>query len=296
MSHLMMDQSSALVLAPSPTVLGGVREDLRRTERLETSNVLLVVYGHGPETVRDIWRDRIDETPARLGVIGVGAANDEDDSEPVSADGADVLTSVRNPDDVSDLGMTISLYLEDWATAETRTVLGFHSLTAMLGHVDLETVFKFLHVLTRRLDAIETSGRFYLDPVSVDEQTIETLRPVFDTVIERGRPEEADPITPDVAFDLVRASRRRYVLYHLLESAEGVTVEGLATSVAAREDDADPDRIETSLRHSHLPKLEDAGLISLDSDRVVPRRSIEAIEPYLSPATSHDLPEDESST
>lgn len=294
MSHLMMDRTSALVLTPSPTVLAGVREGVRRMEGLEAASVLLVVYGHAPATVRDAWHDRIDETPARLGVIGVGAADAESDRGPVSADGTDVLTSVRDPDDVSDLGTTISLYLEDWATDETQTVFGLHSLTAMLNHVELETTFRFLHVLTRRLDAIGTSGRFYLDPGSVDERTIETLRPVFDTVIERDGDDD-DRISPDVAFDLLRARRRRYVLYRLLDGSEGIAVEELAADVARRED-GDPDRVETSLRHSHLPKLEDAGLISLNSDHVDPRHPIEAIEPYLSPATAHDLPEDESSS
>lgn len=293
MTQLTIDRSSTLVLTPSNTTLAGVWEGVRRLDDLESSNVLLVVYGHDPGAVRDAWHDRIDEMPARLGVVGVGVAREEDDGEPVSASGSDVLTTVRDPADASDLGIAISLYLQDWATDDAPTMLGLHSLTAMLDHVDEETTFRFLHVLGRRLGDTGTSSRFYLDPTVVDERTIRTLRPVFDDVVE-WEPPTVDPLAPDVAFDLVGAARRRYALYHLFENRSGEDIETLAEAVARREGVLDHRRVETSLRHAHLPKLENAGLVSLDSKRVVPQGAFAEIEPYLVPAIEHDLPDEES--
>lgn len=292
MSQLTIDRPSTLVLAPSRPTLTGVQEWAEGLEELERSNVLLIVYEHGPGAVRDAWHERVEGTPARLGVLGVGVPDHETDGEPVSDAGTDVLTTVRDPADASDLGVAISLYLQDWSTDDAPTVLGFHSLTAMLDHVGVETTFRFLHLLNRRLADARASGQFYLDPAAVDERTIETLRPVFDSVVERDRSAD-DRLSPDVAFDLVRAARRRYVLYHLLENPGGTSIERLVAAVARREETPDRERIETSLRHAHLPKLADAGLVALESDRLVPRRSLAAIEPYLSPAAGHDLPDEE---
>jgi hypothetical protein len=293
MTQLTVDRSSTLVLTPSKTTLAGVWEGVRRIDDLESSNVLLVVYGHDPGAVRDAWHDRIDEVPARLGVVGVGASERSGDGDPVSATGSDVLTTVRDPADASDLGIAISLYLQDWATDDAPTMLGLHSLTAMLDHVDEETTFRFLHVLGRRLADTETNSRFHLDPTVVDERTIRTLRPVFDDVVE-WEPSATASLAPDVAFDLVGATRRRYALYHLFENRGGESIETLAEAVARREGILDHRRVETSLRHAHLPKLEDAGLVSLDSERVVPQGPFAEIEPYLAPAVEHDLPDGES--
>lgn len=293
MPQLTIDRSSTLILTPSKTTLAGLWEGVRRLDDLERSNVLLVVYGHGPAVVRDGWFDYVDEAPARLGVVGVGVSDRETGGETVSSEGSDVLVGVRDPVDVSDLGIAISLYLQDWATDDTPTVLGFHSLTDMLDHVDVETVFRFLHVLNHRLANTETTGQFYLDPSVVDEPTVGTLRPVFETVIERDRPAD-DPLSPDDAFGLVGAERRRYVLYHLFESGRETSIETLVAAVTRREGADDHERVEMSLRHAHLPKLEEAGLISFGSERIVVDGSLAAIEPYLSPAVEHDLPNEES--
>lgn len=288
----MIDRSSTLVLTPSRTNLAGVWEGVRRIDDLERSNVLLVVYGHGPAAVRDAWFDHVDEAPTRLGVVGVGVSDRDTDGEAVSREGGDVLTGICDPSDVADLGIAISLYLQEWATDDTPTILGFHSLTSMLDHVGVETAFRFLHVLNHRLANTDTSGRFYLDPSTVDEPTIGTLRSVFERVIERDRPID-EPLSPDVAFDLVKAARRRYVLYHLFESGHETSIEALVAAVARYEGTNDHERVELSLRHAHLPKMEEAGLISLRSERVVVRGSLAALEPYLSPAVESDLPGEE---
>lgn len=287
-----MAPTNALVFAPSGSPAENVRRTAKQLDGIGDHNVVIVVYGTDPRDVRAAWYDRIGAAPKRLGIIGVGPFDRSPEADPSSAvDDREVLTTVRDPTDVSSVGITISLYLNDWASdAETR--LGFHSLTALLDHADTETAFRFLHVLTRRLADVDASGRFYLDPAVVDDRTIETLRPVFDTTI--GGERTSDVLSPDVAFDLLRASRRRYVLYYLLSNRDSTTVDALATHVARREGLDDPDRVATSLHHSHLPKLADAGLVSVESGDVTPLDAIASIEPYLSLSAPHDLPTDAS--
>lgn len=87
---------------------------------------------------------------------------------------------------------------------------------------------------------------------------------------------EASPIpaseTPslDQVFDLLADRRRRYALYYLYDTTDGVaTVGELADHVMALEDEsAEPEdrrlAVLTALEHVHLPKLEDAGVLEYD--------------------------------
>ncbi|MDL5360893.1 hypothetical protein [Halalkalicoccus sp. NIPERK01] len=278
---------NGLVLAPTTNPIEGVERVFDRQAALREWNVLIVAYGYSHRDLRTAWHDRIDDAPAAFGTITVGNGGDGGgDVAPVSRAGRDVTTSIRARTDLAELGTTISLYLDDWT--EGRTLVCFHTLEDLLDGVGTQTAFRFLHVLTRRLAKADAVGRFSLDPLAVDERTIRTLEPLFDVVYQEG--EEPPSITPETAFDVLRAPRRRYVLHYLRENPGPTTVAALADWVARYEPDADDGRLETSMYHSHLPKLENAGLISLDGTRVSGRPTIESLAPYLELVSGHDLP------
>ncbi|WP_137287002.1 DUF7344 domain-containing protein [Halorussus salinisoli] len=72
-------------------------------------------------------------------------------------------------------------------------------------------------------------------------------------------------------FDLLVHPYRRYVLYYLTHESEMVTIDTLATAIARWDKDetkadwsAKSKDVETTLRHMHLPKLADAGIILFD--------------------------------
>ncbi|WP_226041797.1 ArsR family transcriptional regulator [Natrinema sp. DC36] len=74
-------------------------------------------------------------------------------------------------------------------------------------------------------------------------------------------------------FDLLRHPYRRYVLYHLTRESETVDFDTLASSLAnwdagqPEESRTSSATIEVQLRHMHLPKLADAGLITFAQER-----------------------------
>ncbi|RQG90600.1 DUF7344 domain-containing protein [Natrarchaeobius chitinivorans] len=80
----------------------------------------------------------------------------------------------------------------------------------------------------------------------------------------------------DLVFDLLSNRRRRYALYFLYEQSDGVaTVTDVTDHVVALEGQRDecesaPDveqrkqEVRTELRHVHLPKLEDSGILEHD--------------------------------
>lgn len=280
---------NVLSIAPTRTPIETVERAFDPAASLREWNVLIVAYGDSHRDLRATWRDHIEESPAGFGTIVVGSGIDDHRSvDPVSRTGHDVTATVRSPTDLAELGTTISLYLDDWTAG--RTLVCFHSLEDLLASVETETAFRFLHVLTRRLSGADAVSQFSINPAAVDEATVRTLEPIFDTVTEEHG-EEPPSITPDMAFDVLRAPRRRYVLHYLHEHAGSVTITALSEWVARHEPDADTERVEVSLHHSHLPKLEDAGLISLVETRVSGRPAIEALVPYLELVSEHDRPE-----
>lgn len=71
-------------------------------------------------------------------------------------------------------------------------------------------------------------------------------------------------------FDIMTHPHRRYVLYHLRTRAGEVSIETLAAAIAdwdeahsGREEPLSIDDIKTMLHHNHVPKLADAGLITV---------------------------------
>ncbi|WP_255168513.1 DUF7344 domain-containing protein [Natrononativus amylolyticus] len=98
-------------------------------------------------------------------------------------------------------------------------------------------------------------------------------------MVTRGDQHPGDPSENDDArgvdrlFASLADSRRRHVLYHLADD-ERVSLTSLARRLVAREDGCGTDevssekaaRVETDLRHAHLPYLHKAGLIAYDEE------------------------------
>jgi len=73
-------------------------------------------------------------------------------------------------------------------------------------------------------------------------------------------------------FDLLTHPHRRYVLYHLRNKTEEIGIERLAAAIADWEEvdsgmkrATSIDKIKTNLHHIHLPKLAEAGFITVDA-------------------------------
>ena len=82
-------------------------------------------------------------------------------------------------------------------------------------------------------------------------------------------------LSKDVIFELLKNRRRREVLTYLLEAEETVTLGELAEQIAAWENDTEVSalssdqrkRVYVALYQTHLPKMDDAGIVEYDQDR-----------------------------
>lgn len=98
---------------------------------------------------------------------------------------ADRVEYVSSPADLTGIGIGVSEQLRRFAEADVeRTRMAFYSLSTLLMYAELETVFRFLHVLTGRVDSIGGVGAFAIDPTTHEESTVNTLKQLFDGMIE----------------------------------------------------------------------------------------------------------------
>jgi archaellum biogenesis ATPase FlaH len=65
-----------------------------------------------------------------------------------------------------------------------RLRIGFDSLSPLLMYVDLQRLFRFLHVFTSQIQSRDWVGLFSIDPDSHDAQVVNTISQLFDGVIE----------------------------------------------------------------------------------------------------------------
>ena len=85
---------------------------------------------------------------------------------------------------------------------------------------------------------------------------------------------EADSLSEDMAFTLLSNPRRRFVISYLSHRGSPVGIHELAEQIAAWENETDVDELTRedrkkayiSLYQTHIPKLEDAGIITYDED------------------------------
>lgn len=117
-------------------------------------------------------------------VICMGDASQPEATASTTASSADeevTVTTVSDSTDLFRLGLAVSEALE---APEGPAVLCVHSLSALLNFVELPRAFRFLHVLTGRVKSLGARAHYHLDPERVDDQVVDTVRQLFDVVVQ----------------------------------------------------------------------------------------------------------------
>lgn len=134
----------------------------------------------------------------------------------------------------------------------------------------------------------EKRGRSQDDPASPD--TEESATPE-ETDAAATESDDGDALTQDELFHILQNRRRRGVLEYLRGVTGPVEMSDVAEQLAAWEHDTTVEQLDSTQRkrlyvplyQTHLPKLDDAGVIDYDKDRgqVEARPLAGRLEPYL---------------
>jgi KaiC/GvpD/RAD55 family RecA-like ATPase len=91
-----------------------------------------------------------------------------------------------SPVDMTGIGIKLSEFLEEFYKVrghEQNRIL-LHSVSTLLMYSDLQTVFRFMHVFTGRVQSADGLGVYVIDSTAHDDQTMNTLKQLFDAVVE----------------------------------------------------------------------------------------------------------------
>lgn len=111
---------------------------------------------------------------------------------------------------------------------------------------------------------------------------------------------EESTLSPEDAYEVLSNARRRHVIHYLLQQEGGISLRELSRQVAAWENDIEAEevtskqrkRVYTALHQSHLPKLDDTGVVEYDSDRSVvsPTERVSDLRLYLEVVPENEIP------
>lgn len=164
----------------------GVYEVLSQTPSRET-NLLVISYRDGPDRWLADWHHHVGQMPADLGFIHVGETTRSTattSGAPTASSSFGFVDAVRNPSDLTGLGIQISNYLERWADSNHTIIVYFDSLTSLLQFADLDKGYRFLHVLSGRIKSVDGHAFYRIDPNAHQSQTVATLQSLMDDTID----------------------------------------------------------------------------------------------------------------
>ena len=138
---------------------------------------VFISTNESPRRILDALGDRIDIPAERFAIVDVSGDGDDGEIDGVS------VRAVGSPGDLTGMSLAFAKQLqlleERGAATEARVVID--SVSTLLMYADVQTVFRFLHVFTSRLDSAGLFGIFTLQPGMHDEQETNTIRTLFDS-------------------------------------------------------------------------------------------------------------------
>lgn len=112
----------------------------------------------------------------------------------------DLVKYTSSPGDMTGIGIEFSGFLDAFYTGgvhQNRVVVD--SLSTLLVYSDLETVFRFMHVLTSRIADTDAIGLHVLDSTAHDDEARNTLNQLFDGLVEVDENRQVSIRLPETA-------------------------------------------------------------------------------------------------
>jgi hypothetical protein len=158
-------------------------ESMRAREALldvlgDVSGAETIVYittTQGAHAAVSAFESRGVDPGIRLGVVDASGS----DEPPLEGLPVERLGS---PGDLTGMSLGFAKIAQRFEQAGSgdRIRVGLTSISTLLMYADVQTVFRFLHVFTSRIRSGGLLGAFVLDPGMHDDQTVNTVRAIFD--------------------------------------------------------------------------------------------------------------------
>jgi KaiC/GvpD/RAD55 family RecA-like ATPase len=110
-----------------------------------------------------------------------------------------IVKYASSPEDMTGIGIKFSEFVEEFQTergVENVRVL-VDSLSALLMYSDVQTVFRFMHVFTSRIENADAMGLHTMESTAHDDEVLNTLRQLFDHAVSVEDGGEVTTTIPD---------------------------------------------------------------------------------------------------
>lgn len=105
----------------------------------------------------------------------------------------DKVGYVSSPADLTGISIQVSEFMEEFRKTDMKLRVAVISVSTLLMYLDIETIFRFLHVFTSRIQNVGALGVFVIDSTSIEYQTLSTIKQPFDGVVEFRDNDEEPP-------------------------------------------------------------------------------------------------------
>jgi KaiC/GvpD/RAD55 family RecA-like ATPase len=191
-----VEQGTNLLLSgPALTGKKGLAFDALATGIRNGDGAIVVSNTDGAKRVFEEIGDRTDYTDRPVAVVDCvtrqqGVSEARDDAQ---------VRYTSSPVDMTGVGIKFSELLQEFYETQgvERNRVFLDSLSTLLMYSDLQTVFRFLHVFTGRVQSVDGLGLYAIDSSAHDDKTMNTLKQLFDGLIETHEDGEPTANLPD---------------------------------------------------------------------------------------------------
>ncbi|PSQ45363.1 hypothetical protein BRD17_01570 [Halobacteriales archaeon SW_7_68_16] len=179
------DQSERNILIAGPP-MSGKRELLLRllaAGNRRGESVIYVSLRDNARTIGTEYEAYVTDDRRQLGIVDCVGDRPASDVSGIS------VATINSPSDLTGIGIEASKLIERGVT-QGDVNLGVDSLSTLLLYAEFEPAFRFLHVLTGRVSAVDGLGLYLLDPTTIEEEQFRQLQTLFDGMIELRETDE----------------------------------------------------------------------------------------------------------
>jgi KaiC/GvpD/RAD55 family RecA-like ATPase len=143
--------------------------------------VIVTTRDSSDRVLADI-RAQVDEPEA----IDLGIVDCVTQHQGRSASDTEVVKYASSPMDMTGIGIKFSEFVEEFYSQrnvkQNRVLMD--SLSTLLMYSDVQTVFRFMHVFTNRIEDANALGIHVIESTAHDEEDLNTLKQLFDGIVE----------------------------------------------------------------------------------------------------------------
>jgi len=183
LEHAAVD-SGTNILVSGPPLTGKRRLVLQALAygAAEGQGIIIVTTRDSAERMLADFESVVDKPEA----VDIGIVDCVSQHQGRSTRDTDIVKYASSPEDMTGIGIKFSEFVEEFS--EKRGVeqirVMVDSLSTLLLYSNLQTVFRFMHVFTSRMESADAVGLHVMDATAHDVETMNTLKQLFGEIVE----------------------------------------------------------------------------------------------------------------